>query len=175
MEGLRNFWATIAPYLGTGGAIGLIITVIVLPFIRGKVTKVSVGFDAALEKHDKIVKEAVEEITALVLERIKTISFKQSIQPIVDSELVKITEHANEYIEGKVAYVMDSNGKIIAAIEALGSFFEDSIVPDAKKAAFAAAIEAAKVPATTQEIAVEVAEEQAVAPVKTSRKREGIR
>ena len=39
------------------------------------------------------------------MERIKQVSFKQNIQPIVESELKKVTETANEYIKKQLKEV----------------------------------------------------------------------
>lgn len=172
METLRKIWEMIAPYF-SGGVAGVLITCVIIPIMRGMLTKATAKLD--IEGLLKKQNDAIEGAVNKAVDKVQTISFKQSIQPLVESELVKITEKANEYIEGQVAELRDSNEKIVAALSALGAYFEDSIVPDAKKAAFAEAIAAAKAPVTEQEIVVEKAVEETPAPVKKSKKSEVIR
>lgn len=166
MEALRSFWEAVAPYFGVTGVLGFIATCILLPLLRGKMQKVGSGFDASLKRFEETVKDAADKAADGAVERIKTLSFKQSIQPLVQSELKKVTERANEYIEGEVVELKASNEQIIAVLAALGAFFDDSIIPDSKKEAFAAAIKAAQSPVTEQEITVqEVVEEAPAKPV----------
>ena len=152
METLRKIWELIAPYF-SGSLAGAIIACIVLPFIKGTITKTTekLNVQGIMDK----VYSAIDDAVNKAVDRIKNLAFKQSIQPIVKSELEKVTERANSYIEGEVSDIRDGNDKIVAALSALGAYFDDSIVPDAKKQAFYAAIASAKSPVTEQEITVE--------------------
>ena len=172
METLRKIWEMIAPYF-SGGVAGVLITCVIIPIMRGMLTKATAKLD--IEGLLKKLNDAIDGAVNKAVDKVQTISFKQSIQPLVESELEKVTEKANEYIEGQVADLRESNEKIVAALSALGAYFEDSIVPDAKKAAFAEAIAAAKAPVTEQEIVVEKTVEETPAPVKKSKKSEVIR
>ena len=172
METLRKIWEMIAPYF-SGGVAGVLITCVIIPIMRCMLTKATAKLD--IEGLLKKLNDAIDGAVNKAVDKVQTISFKQSIQPLVESELEKVTEKANEYIEGQVADLRESNEKIVAALSALGAYFEDSIVPDAKKAAFAEAIAAAKAPVTEQEIVVEKTVEETPAPVKKSKKSEVIR
>lgn len=175
METLRKIWELIAPYF-SGGVAGALITAIVIPIIKGMLTKATakLNIEGMLEKQNAAVDNAVDK----AVDKVKTLAFKQSIQPLVESELEKVTEKANGYIEEQVSDLRKSNERIVTAIAALGAYFEDSIVPDAKKAAFAEAIAAAKSPVKAQEVAVveEAVEEEVSVPSKrTKRKSEVLR
>lgn len=174
METLRKIWELIAPYF-SGGVAGALITVIVIPIIKGMLTKTTakLNIEGIIEKQNAAIDEAVDK----AVDKVKTLGFKQSIQPLVESELKKVAENANGYIEGEVGELKASNERIISVLAALGAFFDDSIIPEAKKEAFAAAIKAAQAPVVEQEISVqEVAEETPVKPVTArGKKREVIR
>lgn len=175
MENLQNIWNWVLP-IGGGLTVGAIIVTIGLFILKATFNKAIAAL--GIDKFVKKVEDTQHEASDKAVERIKEISFKQSIQPIVESELEKVTEKANGYIEGQVSDLRESNERIVTAIAALGAYFEDSIVPDAKKAAFAEAIAAAKSPVKAQEVAVveEVVEEEVSAPSKrTKRKSEVLR
>lgn len=167
MEALRHFWEIAAPYFGITGIFGFIASCILFPLIRGKVQKASMGFDRALAENNK----KVEECFSACVDRVKDISFKQSIQPLVESELEKVNERASAYVEKEVTALRKSNEQLLAAVAAMGAFFDDSYISEEKKAAFAAAIAAAKVPTAEQDIEVCVVEEDAPARVKKHAKK----
>lgn len=179
MESLRQIWEAIAPSLGVGGAIGLFITVFVIPYLKGKVTKVSTGFESALAKYEKKVEETSAKAADEAVAKIKNIAFKQTIQPLVKSELEKVTEHANEYLTETIAELQECNNRLLDVIAALGAYFDDSLVPEAKKQAFAAAIEAAKPKVREVELywepSKEVEETPAKAPSPRTKKREAVK
>ena len=99
--------------------------------------------------------DAIEKAVNDAVGRIKNVSFRQSIQPIVESELERINEKSNKYLEIEMASMQKSNENVIAALAALGAFFDDSIIPESKKEAFRAAIQAATSAPTEQEVVVE--------------------
>lgn len=167
MNTIKQIYEIIAPYFA-GGIVGIIVTVIIIPFIKGKITKASSGINALLEKHDKVVIDSTNE----AVDRIKDITFKQSIQPLVESELVKVGEAANAQIEKSVKELTESNARVLGVLEALGAYFDDSIISDEKKAAFHSALDEAKNAAVT-----EVSTEAVIIPVeekKTVKKGGGI-
>lgn len=152
METLKHIWELIAPYF-SGSLAGAIIACIVLPFIKGTITKTTekLNVQGIMDK----VYSAIDDAVNKAVDRIKNLSFKQSIQPIVKSELEKVTEKANDYIKTEIGALQESNDKIVIVLAALGAYFDDSIVSDTKKQAFYAALESAKAPVTEQEITVQ--------------------
>lgn len=124
MEWLNNLWNTIAPYV-SGISIAGILSAIIYGVLRG-------AFNKTISKIN--VKEISENATEKGIEKIKEVSFKQSIQPLVESELKKITEQANEYIKSELKEVHENYEKLIGCIEALSKYFDNSIgVPQKAK------------------------------------------
>lgn len=81
MNGLLNqIWGYVLP-IGGGVTLGALIIAILVPTIKGVINKAVSKVDIA-----KIEQAAVDK----GLDKIKTVSFKQSIQPVVESELRKI-------------------------------------------------------------------------------------
>ena len=141
METLKHIWEIIAPYF-SGGVAGAIIGVIIIPFLKGTITKTTakLNIDALLEKQD----EAIENGVNKAVDRVKDITFKQSIQPLVESELKKVGEAANAQVADSVKSIRESNAAVLAAMKALGAYFDDSTVSEEKKAAFHEIIESAE-------------------------------
>ena len=77
--------------------------------------------------------------------KIKNVTFTQNIQPLVESSLTKITENANIYIKEEIDKVNANYSKLIKVLEALASYFDNSIgVSDDAKAKLHKAIDEAK-------------------------------
>lgn len=124
MEWLNNLWNTIAPYV-SGISVAGILSAVIYGVLRG-------AFNKTISKIN--VKEISENATEKGIEKIKEVSFKQSIQPLVESELKKITEQANEYIKSELKEVNENYEKLIGCIEALAKYFDNSIgVPQKAK------------------------------------------
>ena len=124
MEWLNNLWNTIAPYV-SGISIAGILSAVIYGVLRG-------AFNKTISKIN--VREISDKATEKGIEKIKEVSFKQSIQPLVESELRKITEQANGYIESELKEVNENYEKLIACIEALAKYFDNSIgVPQSAK------------------------------------------
>lgn len=124
MEWLQSVWGIISISLG-GLTIGGIITAIVTGILRGSVSKVINKVNV-----EKISESAVEK----GIDEIKHISFTQSIQPIVESGLEKITEKANAYIASYLSKVDEKYDKLINVLSKLAAYFDDSIgVPESAK------------------------------------------
>lgn len=108
-----------------GLGIGSIITAIILGMAKGigerTIKKMNV---------EKIAENAVEK----GIGKVKTISYEQSIQPVVESELVKINEKSRELVKQELAEVRKDCQNVIAILKALASYFDDSFgVPEHKK------------------------------------------
>ena len=124
MEWLNNLWNTIAPYV-SGISIAGILSAVIYGVLRG-------AFNKTISKIN--VKDISEKATEKGIEKIKEVSFKQSIQPLVESELKKITEQANAYIKDELNEVNENYKNLIACIEALAKYFDNSIgVPQSAK------------------------------------------
>lgn len=59
--------------------------------------------------------------------QIKELSFKQSIQPVVERELKKIVEQAQELVAKELDGVNNRYDKLVNVLEALASYFDNSI------------------------------------------------
>lgn len=132
-------WETIWNYvlpIGGGITVGGVIIAIGTIAIKSAMSKLMSKIDV-----EKVEKKAVDK----GLEQLKTVTFKHSIQPLASSEFKKITETANEYIEDKLDAVDKKYDKLIECIDALASYFDNSIgVTEEKKERLHKAIEKAK-------------------------------
>lgn len=146
MEFLNNIWVWIGSAIG-GVTLAGIIGAVVYGCLKG-------AFNRAIQKMN--VEKVTEGVVNKSMERIKEVSFTQSIQPIVESELKKITEEANKYIEERIKQTEEEYAKIIAVLEKFYAYFDDSLVSDAKKKELKEAIESAKTKAPkATEVAVD--------------------
>lgn len=135
MEFLNNIWQAVAPYLA-GVSIGGVFTAIIYGVLKGSFAKTISKINV-----EKIANDAANK----GIERVKEVSFKHSIQPIVNSELNKITEKANEYIAQAANKMEDKYNKIITILEKLSAYFDTSVfVNDDVKAELKEAIKVAK-------------------------------
>lgn len=142
MEILNQVWESIYPFV-SDISVSAIIAAVIYMCLKG-------AFNKTIEKTvgsinvDKISNEAVDK----GIEKIKNISFTQSLQPVVESELMKITEKANTYINDALKATDEHYRQLIAVIASLASYFDNSIgVPEqAKKALKEAIAEACKTP-----------------------------
>ena len=168
METLNNIWEAIKPYF-SGVTVGAIISCILLPLVKGMITKATEKFniEELLNKQNSAIDGAVEKS----VDRIKDITFKQSIQPLVESELKKVGEAANAQVENSVAELRTGNAKILCVLKALSAYFDDSIISDEKKEAVAVAIKDAESALnTTVETTAVIEEEKTAAPAVEEKK-----
>lgn len=86
MEILNQIWDAIYPFV-SGISVSALISAVIYAVLKSGFSKT---IDNTIKTIDveKISKEAVDK----GIEKIKNISFTQSLQPIVESELAKITE-----------------------------------------------------------------------------------
>ena len=93
IESIQQIWDIIAPYV-TGTTIGSIVMIAVTTIIKSAIAKLG-------KKQDEVFSSKVvaKEVSNEMKDEIKNISFEQTIQPLVESELKKVIEAANEYIK----------------------------------------------------------------------------
>lgn len=163
MEILNQIWNYALP-IG-GFTVGAIIIAIGSVLLKGSVTK---AFEKKASELDlaKIEQAAVDK----GIEKVKEISFKQSIQPLVNSELEKVYENVARHFEELSNELAKKQEQTIDILEKLSAYFDNSVgVPDTVKAELKKAIAIAKdKPITEVETTVEeVAEEPAKTVVET--------
>ena len=135
MEILNTIWGYVLP-IGGGLTVGAIIVAIALPILKGSVTKIVSRLNV-----EEIEKKAVER----GIEQVKKVSFTQNIEPLVKSELVKITETIGNELETQLDKVHDDYLSILCILEKLSAYFDNSIaITDEKKQELKAEIEKAK-------------------------------
>lgn len=123
-ELLNQIWGYVLP-IGGGVTLGALIIAILVPTINGVINKAVSKVDIA-----KIEQAAVDK----GLDKIKTVSFKQSIQPVVESELRKVSEEANRRIDSKIDEMNTNYTKLVNILAKLAAYFDNSIaVTDAAK------------------------------------------
>ena len=165
MEIFNEIWV----WLGT--ALGCVsITSIIIAVITGRLKG---AFNKIISKIN--VEKIADDATNKGIEKVKKISFEQSIQPIVESELKKITEAANEYIKTSLVETQKRYDKLIAVLEKFYAYFDDSMVSETKKQELKQALEEAKIePKSVQSVVVEETisqeQKQAVEPKETVKK-----
>ena len=164
MEIFNEIWIWLVTALG-GISITSIIAAVIISCLKG-------AFNKTISKIN--VEKIADDATNKGIEKVKKISFEQSIQPIVESELKKITEAANEYIKASLVETQKRYDKLIAVLEKFYAYFDDSLVSETKKQELKQALEEAKTePKSAQGVVVEEMVEpitkQAVEP-KTERK-----
>ena len=149
MELLNTIWGYVLP-IGGGLTVGAIIVAIALPILKGSVTKIVSRLNV-----EEIEKKAVER----GVEQVKNISFTQNIQPIVKSELVKVTEAVTAELQSNIEKVHNDYISILAIMEKLSAYFDNSIaITDEAKKALKDEIEKAKNAIVTPDI-IKVEEE----------------
>lgn len=152
MEFLSEIWMWIATILG-GVSLTAILTGVIVGCLKG-------AFSKLISKVN--VEKIAEDTTTKSIEKIKKVSFEQSLLPIAKSELQKITETANEYIKASLAETQAKYDKLVAVLEKFYAYFDDSLVSESKKQELKQALDEAKeTTPTTQTITIvdEVAED----------------
>lgn len=121
-----------------GGAFTTIVSLVIFYCLKAAFNKQLSKIDVA-----KIVEKKVNEA---LKEKVETVAFTHSIQPVVESELQKINEKSNEYIQKVVSKVENKLDKVILIQEKQAAYFDNSIgVSESAKKELKAAIESAKV------------------------------
>ena len=136
-EIFSNVWTWI---VGVIGMIGV-------PTITGIIA----AFSAMARQH-KITQNYYDSVENLVgnatqagINQIKNITFKNDIQPLVESELKKVYEYSIAVLETSLKAVQGQYGHVVDVLEALAKYFDNSIgVSEDAKAELKEAIEEAK-------------------------------
>ena len=105
------------------------------------------SFNRTIEKAnlERTQEVAAEKAADKAVSKIKSVSYKQSLQPVVESQLKKVTEEAQEMVKAELQEVNDNYNKLLAILEALSKYFDNSIgVSDSAKAELKNAIAEAK-------------------------------
>lgn len=144
METVNQIWSVIAPYLAGISVAGVVSTIFY--------AILNAAFRKTVNKID--VKKIVKESTDKGIEQVKEVTFKHSIQPVVNSELVKINEKADEHLEKAIQRLEKGYDKLVNVIDKLGAFYDDSMIPNEKKEAFKQAVKEALTD-NTQEVILE--------------------
>lgn len=166
MEVLNQIWQAIAPYVA-GISVSGILSTVIYGCLRG-------AFNRTINKIN--VEKIADQATEKGVDKIKQISFKHSIQPIVESELKKIDEKVAKQFKEEIARVQDNYNKLVAVIEKLSAYFDGSIgVSEQAKAELKQALAEAKNEPTIAESVVseEIIEEEpkeAIEPQETATK-----
>ena len=134
MEFLSNIGMWIVGALG-----GLTITGIISAIIYGCLKG---AFNRALQKMN--IEKINENLANKQMERIKKVSFTQNIQPLVETELKKVTEAANEYLKKELIETQKKYDNVIMVLEKFYAYFDDSLVSDVKKEELRKALDDAK-------------------------------
>ena len=117
MEFLSQIWVWIIGILGGISYTG-IIGAVIYGCLRG-------AFNKTISKIN--TEKIVEEVVNKAVDKVKSVSFKQNIQPLVESELMKVNEKSNEHIELAYAKVKAKIDKLVNVMENLASYFDNSI------------------------------------------------
>lgn len=115
MSYLNTVWGYILPYLPViiTATISAIITVVIKKIV-----------DKALSKIDS--ERVANQATDACLNKIKDVSFEHSIKPLVDSELMKAREEMKLMVKDEIKEVVKGNNDIIAILQSLKTYFDDS-------------------------------------------------
>lgn len=117
MEFLNEIWIWIMSAIG-GVSLSAIISSIIYGCLKG-------AFNRTINKIN--VEKIAEKATDKGVEKVKTYTFKHSIQPIVESELAKIDERIAKQFKDELAKVQDNYNNIIKVLEKLSAYFDGSI------------------------------------------------
>lgn len=145
MEILNSIWVWILSILG-GLSLSTIFVFVIKLTIGSAVKKMLAKINV-----EKIAEQATEKGVA----KVKKISFNHNIQPLVESELVKINEKSTEVLKKELADVQKKYDNLIVIMEKLSAYFDNSIgVAEEKKADLKQAIADAKNDTITAESVV---------------------
>ena len=155
MEWLNTVWGYVLP-IGGGLTVGAIIVGVLSALFKGWTTKFTQKIDLAA-----IEKKAVDQ----GIEKIKNISFTQTIQPVVESGLQKVLEKAQEYINAALSVTDERYMQLILIMQKFACYFDNAVgVPQQVKDGLKAALNEAGI-ATVEPTTVVVVE----TPVETEK------
>lgn len=136
-----------------GLTISAILTAIILGCVKGIGEKISRKINV-----EKITDKAVEK----GVDKVKSITYTQTIQPVLESGLEKVNEKSAEFINKNRDELEKKYDNVINILKSLASYFDDSFgVPDYKKEELHKAIEQAENKTEEPQI-IKVVEEEPV-------------
>lgn len=136
--------------LGIIGGLSLtgIIVIILHALIKGLINRIIMKFN---------VEKMFEACLNKAMEKIKSVSFTQNIQPIVMSEMVKLKEELKEQLSKEIRITQKKYDNLMLVLEKFYAYFDDALVSDVKKQELKEAIELAKKDISAPEV-IEVKE-----------------
>lgn len=134
MEFLSNIGTQVLAFI-SGLSISTIVALVIYYCIKG-------AWNKTLKKVN--LEKFSEDLADKQTERIKNVSFKHNIQPIVESELKKITENYDNKLLVELQETKEKYNKLILVLEKFYAYFDDSLVSDTKKQELKEALENAK-------------------------------
>lgn len=149
------FWVVTAI---SGISLPSLIGMIVYVVVRGRIVK-----ELAKINTEKIVADVSGKAIEGVIGSVKELSFKQSIQPVVEKELKKILIEVQDIVNEELGAVKKRYDDILAVLEGLAKYFDNSIgVTDEAKAELRKAIEEAHKDKIEPEIVEEIKVEEII-------------
>ena len=126
--------------IGVGGVtLGSIVGAIAFVCLKGAFQRLIAKINI-----EKVVKETVDTTVSETVGRVKKVSFSHNIQPLVESELVKINERNDERLTKAIAKLYEKQDKQIKIMEKFYAYFDNSMVSDEVKKELKDAIDEAK-------------------------------
>lgn len=117
MEWLNSVWEYVVP-IGGGITIGAIVVAILSAILKGFTTKFT----------EKVNLQAIEQKAVdSGIDKLKNVSFKQTIQPVVESGLKKVSEEANARIDEHLAETELRYQKLITIMEKFACYFDGAV------------------------------------------------
>lgn len=116
-ELLNQAWVWITSIVGSIG-LGTLVSYIVALVNSSRLKKALAQFKA-----EQIAQLATDK----GIDKIKSMSFKHDIQPIVESELKKVYEYSVAVCEKEIDVVKGQYARILGVLEALSKYFDNSI------------------------------------------------
>lgn len=116
-EIFSQVWVWIASAVG-GLSIAGILTAVIYGVLQG-------AFKRTISKIN--VEKIAELATDKGVEKVKSISFSHSIQPLIESELHKINEYAQMAVAGYLDQLNKRYDYIISILDKLSAYFDNSI------------------------------------------------
>lgn len=112
---INAIWDAIAPYV-TGTGIGAIIGGIMFACLKG-------AFEKTISKVN--YEKTAEKMCNKTLEKVKTVSFSQNIQPMVEDEMKKVLKVMNEHLDETVGKTQDNYEALLNVMIALSAYFNN--------------------------------------------------
>lgn len=126
METFNEVWAYVQPIV-TSATFGAIFTAIICGIIKGTISK----------KFSKLdLDDNVNKIIDASMQRIKDVTFKHDIEPLVEAHLAEIKQELTSEVNENLKLIKDVELELSILIGNLAAYFENSsaITPEKKQA-----------------------------------------